>query len=44
MCELPEMPALGRSTTSALPPAARIAAAKATPVARIFGQRESRSM
>src|SRR5215470_6674609 len=44
MCELPWIPALGRSTTSTLPPAAFIASAKATPVARIFGQRESRSM
>jgi hypothetical protein len=38
------MPACGRSTTSTLPPAAMIASAKAMPLARIFGQRESRSM
>src|SRR5436190_827698 len=44
MCELPLMPICGRSTISTLPPAALMASAKAIPLARIFGQRESRSM
>src|SRR5882724_3286435 len=44
MCELPLMPTCGRSTTSTLPPAALMPSANARPVARIFGQRESRSM
>src|SRR5262245_32161537 len=44
MCELPLMPICGRSTISTLPPAALMASAKAMPLARIFGQRESRSM
>src|SRR5712671_3397333 len=44
MCELPLMPACGRSTTSTLPPAALMPSAKAVPVARIFGQRESCSI
>jgi hypothetical protein len=44
MCELPLMPACGRLTTSTLPPAALMASAKAMPLARIFGQRESLSI
>src|SRR5262245_28746031 len=44
MCELPLMPICGRSTISTRPPAALIASAKAMPLARIFGQRESCSM
>src|SRR5579871_3564452 len=44
MCELPLMPCFGRSMISTSPPAALKPSAKATPVARIFGQRESRSI
>src|SRR5437868_5931014 len=44
MCELPRMPAFGRSTTSTLPPAARMASPNATPFLRIVGQRLSVSM